>query len=77
MNVATVTSTEVITRSANKLVCVWTLIVLIPLLVWAVDPERLAQILGIATSALISTSIYIAFAVLMIGYLKATGAESV
>ena len=77
MNELVMNSRLALTRSRDTLLSVWTLIVLIPLLIVLIDPDRLAEILGIAVSALASTSVYIAIAVLLIAYLKATGAESV
>ncbi|MEM7209048.1 MAG: permease [Pseudomonadota bacterium] len=62
---------------ADRIKSVWTLIVIIPFLVWLMDTPRLPEILEIAVSALASTAVYIAFAVMMIAYLKASGAESV
>ena len=50
---------------------------LIPLAVLVLDPENTTNILQIAVTALGGTLPYIAFAVLTIGYLKATGAEAV
>jgi uncharacterized membrane protein YraQ (UPF0718 family) len=54
----------------------WTLVVLLPLLVLALDGERFGEMLGIASSALAGTVPYILFAVLLIAYLKASGAEN-
>lgn len=56
---------------------VWFLAALIPLAVLVLDPENTTNILQIAVTALGGTLPYIAFAVLTIGYLKATGAEAV
>ncbi|MGB0722843.1 MAG: permease [Gammaproteobacteria bacterium] len=54
----------------------WSFIVLIPLMVWLLDPARLEPVIHIASTALGGTAPYIVVAVLMIAYLKATGAES-
>ena len=56
----------------------WLLLVLlaIPLGVAALDPDQFSNVIQIAASALAHTSIYIAIAVGMLAYLKATGAES-
>ena len=56
---------------------VWFLAALIPLAVLVLDPENTTNILQIAVTALGGTRPYIAFAVLAIVYLKATGAEAV
>ena len=70
-------SVDGIRRTADKALSVWTLIVLIPLAVAVLDGERLDTILGIAVWALGSTLPYIAVAVLLIAFLKATGAEAI
>ena len=74
--------TEIVLRSYNgirnkvdKAASIWTLIVLIPLVVAVLDGERLGAILKIAVTALGGTLPYIVVAVLLIAYLKATGAE--
>ena len=64
-------------RGCVRMNSVWILILSIPLAVLAVDPDRLNSILHIAVTALGGTLPYIAIAVLMIAYLKASGAESV
>ncbi|MEL6746946.1 MAG: permease [Pseudomonadota bacterium] len=56
---------------------VWSLVVLIPLLVFALDPENLTTVLQFAANALLSTLPYIVIACVLIAYLKATGAETV
>jgi len=65
-----------IRRGAGKLTSVWVLIALIPLAVGVLDPARTSQIIEIAIRALLGTLPYIAVAVLMIAYLKASGAEA-
>jgi hypothetical protein len=76
--------TELVLRSyngirnkADKAASIWTLIVLIPLAVAVLDGDRLGAILKIAVTALGGTLPYIVVAVLLIAYLKATGAEVV
>ena len=64
-------------KSADRIASIWVLIVLIPLAVALVDGEQLDTILRIAIGALGATLRYITIAVLLIAYLKATGAESV
>jgi len=54
---------------------VWTLIVMVTAAVALLDPANLAAIIQFALSALLSTLPYIAFAVVLIAGLKATGAE--
>ena len=58
-----------------RIMTAWSLIILIPLLVWLLDSPQWFDVMGIATGALAGTLPYIVFAVLMIAYLKATGAE--
>ena len=60
----------------DKLFTVWSLLALLPLAVLLLDPDQLAPMLDTALSALAGTAPYILAAVLMIGYLKATGAEN-
>ncbi len=64
-------------RNLDWLTSVWMLAAAIPLAVLVVDRENTLNILAIAATALGGTLPYIAAAVLMIGYLKATGAETV
>lgn len=54
----------------------WTLILLIPLLVYLLDSQTVGEVLDIATSALAGTTPYILVAVFLIAYLKASGAEN-
>ncbi|MCL6282285.1 permease [Ruegeria sp. 2012CJ41-6] len=53
----------------------WTLIVLILLAVLALDPGNFETVIRFAGGALANTAPYILFAVLLLAYLKATGAE--
>lgn len=53
----------------------WALIVLILLAVLALDPGNFETVIRFATGALAHTAPYILFAVLLLAYLKATGAE--
>jgi len=64
-------------RTAGYLTSVWLLIALIPIGIFLLDPEEFASILEIAIRALIGTLPYIAVAVALIAYLKASGAEAV
>jgi uncharacterized membrane protein YraQ (UPF0718 family) len=75
--------TEIVLRRLNdlrtgavKLVSVWTLILLIPLVIALVDSEQFESVVLIAIDALTGTLPYIAVAVLAIAWLKATGAET-
>jgi uncharacterized membrane protein YraQ (UPF0718 family) len=56
---------------------VYGLILLVPLAILVLDPARLGSILGIAGEALFGTIPYIAVAVLLFAYLRASGAEAV
>lgn len=53
----------------------WTLVLLIPLTVAALDPAQVTEVIIFAIRALLGTLPFIVIAVLMIAYLKATGAE--
>ncbi len=55
---------------------VWLLVALIPLAVWAIDPPAAWPTVTGALGALAHTGPFILFAVVAIGFLKATGAES-
>ncbi len=54
----------------------WTVVIAVPLLVAAADPPNAWPTVTFAIEALISTAPYIAFAVFLIAYLKAAGAEA-
>ncbi|MCI4660487.1 MAG: permease [Neomegalonema sp.] len=56
----------------------WLLVILltIPAAVAVLDPERLGALLQIAGSALAQTAIYVAIAIGLLAYLKATGADA-
>lgn len=53
----------------------WLIIALLPLVVWALDAPQVVPMLKFAGGAIAHTGIFIAFAVLAVGYLKATDAE--
>lgn len=61
----------------SKVPKVWIVIAAIPILVAIFDPAQLLPTLEFTANAFGHTAIFIAFAVLAIGYLKATGAEAV
>jgi uncharacterized membrane protein YraQ (UPF0718 family) len=61
----------------KKLWSPWSAIVVIPLLVGFFDNAQFAEFFNISSSAFMGTLPFIVFAVLLIAYLKATGAETV
>jgi len=77
MNESVLNSSPSVFSSLKKLRSIWLLIALIPLFVSLLDNERLPEILGIAAGAFTGTLPYIAVAVLLIAWLKASGAEAV
>ena len=54
----------------------WTIIILVPILVAVLDLSNLVPIIDFAVRAFLGTLPYVVFAVFLIAYLKATGAES-
>ena len=54
----------------------WTVVVLVPLIVLALDPANALPVTTFAIKAFISTFPYIVFAVLLIAWLKSAGAEA-
>ncbi|MEL6964671.1 MAG: permease [Pseudomonadota bacterium] len=64
-------------RGVDNLRSVYGLIVLVPLVILILDPARLGRIVGVAGEALLGTLPYIAAAVLLFAYLRASGAEAV
>ena len=66
-----------IRRNLGKISPVWALILFIPLAVYLLDPGQLSPVLQIAIAAMSGTLPYILIAVLLIAYLKASGAEVV
>lgn len=71
------TGMGVLRKGIDRARSVWTLIVAIPLAVLALDPGQSVAIVRIAATALWGTLPYVAVAVLLIGFLKASGAEAV
>ena len=59
-----------------KFKSVWTLVLLIPLLVFIFIPKEFSSIITFALKALMGTIPFILFAVSLVAYLKASGAES-
>ena len=66
------TARELLSRLASP----WTIILLGPILVAILDPKNTYAFTQTAVSALISTAPYILFAVILIAWLKAAGAEA-
>lgn len=64
-------------KSVHHISSVWALIIAIPLAVLVLDPERLNSVIFIAARAFGGTLPYIVLAVMLIAYLKASGAEAV
>ncbi|WP_421726481.1 permease [Bauldia sp.] len=64
-------------RHLRRLLTPWTIVILTPLLVLALDPTNLGPVVGFAARAFAGTLPYIAFAVILIAWLKAAGAEAV
>lgn len=60
----------------KKLNSVWMAIIVVPLVVWVFDPAKIGDVISIASSAFWGTLPFIVFAVLLIAYLKSTGAET-
>ncbi|WP_421853418.1 permease [Oricola sp.] len=54
----------------------WTIVVLVPLIVAILDPANLVPVVTFAAKAFAGTLPYIAFAVILIAWLKASGAEA-
>jgi uncharacterized membrane protein YraQ (UPF0718 family) len=55
---------------------VWALIPAIAAILWIADPARAGEVIGLGASAFLRTLPYILFAILAIGYLKASSAET-
>ena len=62
--------------SRFKIDKVWLVILAIPLIVWLLDPPQALPTVIFAGNAILHTGVFIVFAVLAVGYLKATGAET-
>ena len=61
----------------SKLKSVWLMVMIIPLLILVFDAEKFNTILLFALNALLGTIPFIFFAVILVAYLKASGAESI
>lgn len=64
------------TNPLSVLATPWTVVVAVPLIISMLDPERFEAIVGFAAGAFLNTLPYIAFAVILIAWLKAAGAEA-
>ncbi|PLW77620.1 permease [Cohaesibacter celericrescens] len=64
-------------QSLSTLQSPWTIVVLIPVMVSILDFSNLVPVVDIAVTAFLGTVPVIAFAVFLIAYLKAAGAEAV
>ena len=64
-------------RNIEWIYSVWFLIILVPLSIWFLDPTNILPFVETAFFALSNTLPYIAIAVLLLGYLKASGAETI
>ena len=62
---------------ATRLQSPWTLVLLVPVIVAVFDQTNLGSVVQIATGAFAGTLPFIVFAVFLIAYLKAAGAEAV
>jgi uncharacterized membrane protein YraQ (UPF0718 family) len=62
--------------TAPRIDRVWVFAALLPLAVALVDPAQAVETIRFALAALGHTGVFIVFAVLAVGYLKATGAET-
>lgn len=60
----------------DRLATPWTIVVAVPLIVLALDPDNLGPVVNFALGAFAGTLPYILFAVLLIAGLKAAGAEA-
>lgn len=76
MSELVVKSFQDLRRRADKATSVWTLILLIPLAVALLDPGQFDSIVSIASRSLLGTLPYIVTAVLLVAYIKTTGAEA-
>ena len=65
-----------IRKSADKVNSVWSLILAIPMAVAVLDPDQFDSIIWLALQALGGTLPYIVIAVVLVAYLKTTGAEA-
>lgn len=63
-------------QARSWLMTPWTLIAVVPLLVWVLDPGQFSPIVSSAVESFLGTLPYILFAVLLIAWLKAAGAEA-
>ena len=69
--------TAALPGSLRRIDRVWTLVALLPILIWAFLPDAADELIGTAADAFVGTLPMIVFAVLAVALLKATGAEAV
>ena len=73
---ADTTNTAVIKASGWRPDPIWLILLVIPMLIWVVDPRQVRPIVSETLSSFGHTSFFIAFAVLAVAYLKASGAAT-
>ena len=73
---ADTTNTAALKASGWRPDPIWLIILAIPALIWILDPNQLRPIVSETLSSFGHTSIFIAFAVLAVAYLKASGAAT-
>ena len=77
MNDLSLKRTNLFNCTLSKLKSVWLMVIIIPLLILIFDAEKFNTILLFALNALLGTIPFILFAVSLVAYLKASGAESI
>lgn len=77
MNDLLLKRTKLFNSTLSKLKSVWLMVIIIPLLILIFDAEKFNTILLFALNALLGTIPFILFAVSLVAYLKASGAESI
>ena len=77
MNDLSLKRANLFNSTLSKLKSVWLMVIIIPLLILIFDAEKFNTILLFALNALLGTIPFILFAVSLVAYLKASGAESI
>jgi len=67
---------ESTTNPLSVMATPWAIVIAVPLIISFADPSRFDAIVGFAAAAFLNTLPYIAFAVILIAWLKAAGAEA-
>lgn len=75
MTDATITQKKSLTQIWKRIDKAWAFILLLPVIVWVFDPPQVLPMITFAGEAIAHTGIFIVFAVLAVGMLKATDAE--